>query len=152
MWFYFPFVNSLECIICSFTIPTFSALCLRVVSFVQQAFIEHRFWGWGELCQATKPGLAFRVASCWSQSINSQCCGWNGHHGSGYDCKTAFSINPQDTEKTQVYYLQDLEITQHTWAHTVRWWGARESAGAQSSAFMGVKGEGSGFPGLTCYW
>ena len=33
----------------------------------------------------------------------------------------AFSKNHQETEKkNEIYYWQDLEITQHTWGHTTR--------------------------------
>ena len=75
---------------------------------------------------------------CESQSVHNQ-CGWAGSCGSFYDHKMPFSNNRQGTlKKIKVYYLQDLEITQHTWGHTAR--SRRESVLAWSSAFIGEGG------------
>lgn len=67
----------------------------------------------------------------WSQPINNQCCVWISACGSYYDCKMPFSYNHQGAlkkKKKKAYYLQDLEITQCTWGHTVWLWAERESA------------------------
>ena len=58
-------------------------------------------------------------------------------------CKIAFTSTHQETlEKMKVYYLHDLEITQHSGA---LWRGERENPG-----FCFYRGQG--FCGLTLYW
>ena len=60
----------------------------------------------------------------------------------------AFSNNHQKALKNiTFYYLQDLEIIQHTQGHTGRSRLGRENARPWGSAFIGVEGEGLGFCG-----
>ena len=73
--------------------------------------------------------LSMSLILYWSQPINNQCCVWISAGGSYYDCKIPFSYNHQGAlKKKKAYYLQDLEITQCTWGHTVWLWAERESA------------------------
>lgn len=68
------------------------------------------------------------------------------------------SDNHQESEKMQVYCLQDLEMTQHTWGHTARSQvevereSERPSMHAQAwgSAFIGAKGGIWAFAGSPC--
>lgn len=79
-----------------------------------------------------------------SVSVNNQCCcGCTGPCGSYYDCRVHSAITVRELwekkkTKTEAHYLQDLEMTWHTWGHTVRlqqmgrgWLGARRSKGRE---------------------
>ena len=50
----------------------------------------------------------------------NQCSNWTNPHGS-YDCKMPLSNNHLETlKKIKFYYLEDLEVMQHTYYHTAR--------------------------------
>ena len=50
-----------------------------------------------------------------AQPISKQCWGWIGPCAFYCDSKPSFTNTRQETlEKTKVYYLQDLDITQHS--------------------------------------
>ena len=54
------------------------------------------------------------------QPVNNQHCDWTSPCGSYYDCKTPLSTSYWETRKLEIRYLQDLEITWHSWYHTAR--------------------------------
>lgn len=88
-----------------------------------------------------------------SQPNNNQCCGWVNPCGSYYGFKSPFNNNHQKNLKRYWYFLQDLEITQHTWRHTLRSQvESKRVFWAGGASFIGVKGRSLGIWGLSIYW
>lgn len=90
-------------------------------------------WVWDVMNQCFMPVSALSIT----------CYGWNHPCDSYYDCKKPFPNNHQVTLKNiKVYYLQDLEITQHTWDFTAKQRVEREWQGTGlRSAFIGLRVE-----------
>lgn len=64
------------------------------------------------------------------------------------------AMTTRKLEKKNVYYLDNLIITQHSQDHPARMQADKEQAGSasQGSAFTGVKGGDPGFYGLALHW